>query len=74
MATLNITPAHDSYRIIHPLDDIAETKCSADGLGPIRMTPAVRISLRLLRAYLALITLMLVYHVVDLAGWLNHTR
>jgi hypothetical protein len=74
MATLNITPAHDSYRIIHPLDDVAETKCSTTGLGPIRMTRAVRTSLTVLRAYLVLITLMLAYHVLDLAGWLHYTR
>ncbi|WP_263378353.1 hypothetical protein [Granulicella paludicola] len=74
MAAIHITPPLESYRIIHPLDDVAETKCSTTGLGPIKMTPAVRLSLTALRGYLVLITLMLVYHVIDLAGWLPHTR
>lgn len=55
-------------RVIHPLDDVREEKCSAEGLGPIRMTRSVRFSLRLLRGYLLLMTLMLLYHVLDLAG------
>jgi hypothetical protein len=32
------------------------------------MTPAVRVSLTVLRGYLVLMTLMLGYHVLDLAG------
>jgi hypothetical protein len=74
MAAINITPVPESYRIIHPLDDVAETKCSTTGLGPIKMTRAVRLSLTALRAYLVLITLMLAYHVLDLAGWLPHAH
>ncbi|MES2391766.1 MAG: hypothetical protein V4555_09000 [Acidobacteriota bacterium] len=70
MSTLNTTPNLE-FRVIHPLDDVAEQKCSAEGLGPIRMTPTVRLSLRLLRGYLAAMTLMLVYHVLDLAGVLH---
>jgi len=72
MATLNITPTPTTFRVIHPLDDVQETKCSTAGLGKIRMTPAVRISLGILRGYLVLMTLMLVYHVLDLANVLPH--
>lgn len=60
-----------TMRVIHPLDDVAEEKCSAEGLGPIEMTKAVRISLQCLRAYLVLMTLMLVYHVLEVSGVLR---
>jgi hypothetical protein len=71
MATLNVTPNMDGSRVVHPLDDIAEQKCSSEGLGKIRMTRAVRVSLGVLRAYLILMTLMLSYHVLDLSGLLH---
>jgi hypothetical protein len=38
------------------------------------MTPAVRISLTVLRGYLIMMTLMLGYHVLDLAGVLHLVR
>jgi hypothetical protein len=72
MATMGMTPEMNGFRVVHPLDDVAEKKCSAEGLGRIRMTRAVRISLGVLRAYLIAMTLMLGYHVVDLAGMLKH--
>jgi hypothetical protein len=68
MASLRVIPESGVYRVVHPLDDVIETKCSSEGLGRIRMTRAVRISLGVLRAYLAVMTLMLGYHVLDLAG------
>ena len=74
MATLNVTPNMNEFRVIHPLDDIAEQKCSSEGLGKIKMTRAVRISLGVLRAYLILMTLMLGYHVIDLSGLLHKVR
>jgi hypothetical protein len=74
MATMNVTPDESVFRVIHPLDDVAEQKCSTDGLGKIKMTRAVRVSLGVLRAYLILITLMLGYHVLDLAGVFTKLR
>lgn len=74
MATLNVTPTVNSFRVIHPLDDVVEQKCSTEGLGKIKMTRAVRISLGVLRAYLILMTLMLGYHVVDLSGLVHKGR
>ena len=56
------------FRVVHPLDDKPEQKCQTEGLGSIEMTPAVKISLLVLRGYLMLMTLMLVYDVADLAG------
>jgi hypothetical protein len=71
MATMEVSPDMNGFRVVHPLDDIAEQKCSAEGLGKIRMTQAVRVSLGVLRAYLILMTLMLGYHVIDLSGLLH---
>jgi hypothetical protein len=71
MATMNVSTEMNGYFVVHPLDDVAEQKCSSEGLGRIRMTRAVRISLGVLRGYLILMTLMLGYHVLDLAGVLH---
>ena len=68
MASMQNTFAAESFRVVHPLYDAPETKCTSEGLGPIAMTPAVRISLKVLRGYLLLMSAMLVYHVLELAG------
>ena len=68
MATMSNSYNAECFRVIHPLNDEPESKCTSEGLGPIEMTPAVKISLKILRSYLILMTLMLVYHVLDLAG------
>lgn len=60
--------SHETFEVIHPLHDLPEPKCSSDGLGPIAMTSSVRISLKVLRGYLILMSLLLLYHVLDLAG------
>jgi hypothetical protein len=62
------------FRVVHPLDDVPEEKCSTDGLGQIAMTPTVRLSLKILRGYLILMSLMLIYHVLDLAGVITHVK
>ena len=56
------------FLVIHPLDDAPEQKVETKHLGPMRMTPAVRISLLALRGYLVLMMLLLLYHVLGLAG------
>ena len=61
----------NEFRVVHPLDDVAEEKCSSEGLGKIRMTRGVRVSLGVLRGYLVVMTLMLGYHVLQLAGFLR---
>jgi hypothetical protein len=68
---MSAVPEFEGFRVIHPLDDEAEQKCSSEGLGHIKMTPTVRVSLRILRGYLIVMTLMLGYHVMDLAGVLH---
>jgi hypothetical protein len=74
MATLQNSYDPQYFRVIHPLDDAPEEKCSSEGLGHIAMTPAARMSLTVLRGYLVLMTLMLGYHVLDLAGILHPMR
>ena len=71
MATLQNSYAPEYFRVVHPLNDVPEQKCSTEGLGHIAMTPAVRISLTLLRGYLVAMSAMLLYHVLDLAGVLH---
>jgi hypothetical protein len=74
MATMQNSYSPKSFRAIHPLDDAPEQKCSSEGLGHIAMTPGVRISLTVLRGYLIVMTLMLGYHVLDLAGLVHSIR
>jgi len=58
----------DLFLVIHPLDDLPEQKVDTAHLGPMPMTRNVRFSLMALRAYLVLMMLLVLYHVVDLAG------
>jgi hypothetical protein len=62
------------FRVVHPLEDAPEQKCVSEGLGQIAMTSSVRLSLKILRGYLLLMTAMLLYHVLDLAGALKHFK
>jgi hypothetical protein len=55
------------FLVVHPLDDVPETKVNTEALGPMSMTRSVRVSLMSLRAYLVLMVLLVVYHVVMLA-------
>ena len=68
MASVQNSYERQYFNVIHPLHDVPEEKCSSEGLGHIAITPAVRISLTVLRGYLVAMTLMLGYHVLDLAG------
>jgi hypothetical protein len=64
----------EDFRVVHPLEDAPEQKCVSEGLGQIAMTPSVRLSLKILRGYLLLMTAMLLFHVLDLAGALKHFK
>jgi hypothetical protein len=74
MATLQNSYQPQSFRVIHPLDDAMEQKCTSEGLGHIEMTGPVRLSLKILRGYLLVMSALLVYHVLDLAGILRHLK
>jgi hypothetical protein len=64
--------ATNHFVVIHPLDDLPEQKVDTEGLGPMTLTMSVRISLLSLRAYLVLMMLLVFYHVLGMAGLLNH--
>lgn len=55
------------FVVIHPLDDAPEAKVDTERLGPMPMTRSVRLSLLSLRAYLVLMMVLVLYHVLDLA-------
>jgi hypothetical protein len=74
MATMQNSFTPEYFRVIHPLNDAPEQKCSSEGLGHIAMTPTVRLSLKVLRGYLILMSGMLLYHVLDMAGILHQLR
>ena len=57
--------APDLLRVIHPLDDVPEQKLFRDDLGHMRMTRTVRISLLLLRGYLAGMVLLVAWRVLS---------
>ena len=60
------------YVVVHPLDDVPEAKCDPSGLGPMPMRGGTRIALMALRAYLIVMALLVLYHVLDLAGAFGH--
>ena len=74
METMQTSFDPQCFRVIHPLSDAPEEKCSTEGLGRIAMTPAVRLSLKVLRGYLMVMSVLLVYHVLDLAGVVHSMR
>jgi len=74
MASLPKIHQEMCFRVVHPLDDVAEAKCSSAGLGPIEMTRSVRWSLVALRAYLVAMGVLLAYHVLDMAGVFHSTH
>ena len=56
------------FHVIHPLDDVYEGKRNSQGISKIEMSTSVKLSLWVLRIYLIFMTVMLVYHVLDLAA------
>jgi hypothetical protein len=66
LATPSI-PTDTHLYVIHPLDDIHEQKCTSEGLGLMKLTPAVRIALTTLRVYLIAMTLIILYRMLTLA-------
>jgi hypothetical protein len=58
----------DQFVVIHPLDDKPEQKVDVANLGPMPMTKSVRFSLYSLRGYLVFMMMLVLYHVLHLAG------
>ena len=61
-----------AFEVIHPLDDVAEEKCSPEGLGRMHMSRSVKVSLYALRGYLLTMGLLVAYRLLTLAGALGH--
>jgi hypothetical protein len=68
---LNELP-ENHYVVVHPLDDLPEEKVDTETLGPMPMTISVKLSLLALRSYLVIMVLLVLYHVLDLAGLFGH--
>jgi hypothetical protein len=67
--------AQEGFLVVHPLDDVQQQKFDASNLGPIAMTASVRLCLLALRTYLVAMMLLVLYHVLDLAGaFASHAR
>jgi hypothetical protein len=69
--TMNLIETNEltnHFLVVHPLDDIPEQKVDTESLGPMPMTASVRVSLLSLRAYLVVMMLLVLYHVLVLAG------
>lgn len=62
------------YVIVHPLDDMPEAKVDTDSLGPMPMTLSVKLSLMSLRGYLILMSALVLFHVLQLAGWFGGVK
>jgi len=71
MATMTNPMELKNWVVVHPLDDVPEEKVDIENLGPMPMTPSVRLSLISLRAYLVLMMLLVGYRAVELAGWIG---
>lgn len=56
------------YVVVHPLDDAPEKKVDVSQLGRMPMTRSVKLSLIVLRGYLVLMSLLVLYQVVSMAG------
>lgn len=60
--------SENHFVVVHPLDDAPEQKVDTVALGSMPMTTSVKLSLMALRGYLILMMLLVLYHVIDLAG------
>lgn len=72
MIALKNHTAETEFVVIHPLFDQPEQKRTGAGLGRMRMSKSVRVSLLTLRAYLVAMGGLLAYHLLDLAGAFGH--
>jgi hypothetical protein len=66
--------AKNHYVVIHPIYDQHEEKVDIAKLGPMKMTPGVRLALMSLRGYLLVMVGMLAYRFIDMAGVLDYFK
>lgn len=67
LTEINEVP-ENHFVVVHPLDDAPEQKVDTAALGPMQITPSVKLSLLVLRGYLVLMMLLVLYHAMELAG------
>lgn len=68
MATMIDAQSKPVFYVIHPLKDVPEQKCDPDGLGRMPMKGATRVSLLVLRGYLILMVLLVLFDVLRIGG------
>ena len=61
-----VEPQRRTWLVVHPLD--AEPECKYEVTGPMRLTPAVSLSLIALRVYLVLIMGLAIYGTISRMG------
>jgi len=64
MIALKNNQLPEEFVVIHPMFDEPEQKRTGEGLGKMPLSRSVRFSLIVLRGYLVLMSLMLVYHLI----------
>jgi hypothetical protein len=72
MVAMTNTNENCIFEVVHPMDDVQEVKRTGEGLGLMPMSPGVRFCLLALRGYLLLMMLLVLYHMLDLAGLFAH--
>ena len=61
---MTATQTPTRYIVIHPLDDVPETKVDVSALGPMKLTLSGKIALGSLQVYLVLMLALVLYDVV----------
>ncbi len=61
-----------SFMVVHPLYDVPEDKLDTSKLGERPLGPSAKLALLALRGYLLLMTALVAYHALDLAGAFKH--
>lgn len=68
MLTRNNAVNEPVFLIVHPLDDAPEEKRDPHAAEPLALRGGARLALIALRGYLIVMALLVLYHVLDLAG------
>ena len=60
------------FVVVHPLHDVPEDKVDTSQLGTRPLGRGAKLALIALRGYLLLMTALVAYHALDLAGLFGH--
>ena len=64
--------ARPRFVVVHPLYDVPEEKLDTSKLGERPLAPTAKLALLALRGYLLMMTALVAYHALDLAGAFKH--